>query len=137
MSYLFALFKSLFLILLVAIPYVVYRWAKTNRPAKTGLLTGATFGFVVSPVSLGLYLLGFLLPLIGMLPGLVGLLLTMFHGAPGYQLSILFGFQERGVVVDGTRYLWENVLDGMFWAVTYGLIGFIFDKKLWQYSRRT
>jgi hypothetical protein len=85
----------------------------------------------VSPVSFGLYLLGFLLPLIGMLPGLVGLVLTMFHGAPGYELSILFGFQERGVVVNGTRYIW---LDGIFWGVIYGLIGFIFDKKLWQYS---
>ena len=97
MSYLVALFKCLLLMLLVGIPYVVYRWAKTNRPTRTGVLTGATLDFVVSPVSLGLYLLGFLVPLIGMLPGLVGLVLTMFHGAPVYQLSILFGFLERGV----------------------------------------
>jgi hypothetical protein len=65
MSYLVALFKSLSLMLLSGIPYVVYRWAKINRPPRTGILTGATFGLVVSPVSLGLYLLGFLLPLIG------------------------------------------------------------------------
>ncbi len=69
MSYLVALLKSLSLMLLIGIPYVVYRWAKINRPPRTGILTGATFGLVVSPVSLGLYLLGFLLPLIGMLPG--------------------------------------------------------------------
>ena len=79
---------------LVAIPYLVYRWAKMNRPTRTGVLTGATFGSVVSPVSLGLYLLGFLLPIIGMLPGLLGLLRTMFHGAPGHELSILLGFQS-------------------------------------------
>ena len=49
-----------------------------NQPTRTGVLTGATFGLVVSLVSLRLYLLGFLLPLIGILPGLVGLVLTMF-----------------------------------------------------------
>ena len=103
MSYVSALLKSLLLVLLIAILYLVYRWAKTNQPTKTGVLTGATFGLVVSPVSFGLYLLGFLLPLIGMLPGLVGLVLTMFHGAPGYELSILFGFQERGVVVNSNE----------------------------------
>jgi hypothetical protein len=137
MSYVSALLKSLLLVLLIAIPYLVYRWAKMNRPTRTGVLTGATFGLVVSPVSLGLYLLGFLVPLIGMLPGLVGLVLTMFHGAPAYQLSILFGFLERGVVVKGTRYVGLLLLDGMFWGVTYGLVGFIFDKRLWQYPRRT
>jgi hypothetical protein len=137
MSYVVALFKSLLLMLLVAIPYVVYRWAKINRPARTGVLTGATLGLVVSPVSLGVYLLGFLLPLIGMLPALVGGALTLFHGAPGYELSILLGFLERGVVVDGTRYVWLLLLDGMIWGVTYGLVGSIFDQKLWRYSRRT
>jgi hypothetical protein len=65
-----------------------------NRPTRTGVLTGATFGLVVSPVSLGLYLLGFLLPIIGMLPGLLGLLRMMFHGAPGHELSILLGSQS-------------------------------------------
>jgi hypothetical protein len=82
MSYVSALLKSLLLVLLIAIPYLVYRWAKMNRPTRTGVLTGATFGLVVSPVSLGLYLLGFLVPLIGMLPGLVGLVLTTVSRSP-------------------------------------------------------
>jgi hypothetical protein len=51
---------------------------------------------VVSLMRLRLYLLGFLLPLIGMLPGSVGLVLTMFYGAPVYQLTIRFGFRKRG-----------------------------------------
>src|ERR1043166_1946199 len=95
MSYLIALLKSLLLMLLLTIPYLVYRWARMNQPTKTGVLTGATFGLVVSPVSFGLYLLGFLIPLIGMLPALIGGTLTIFHGTPGYELSILVVFRSQ------------------------------------------
>lgn len=137
MSYLFAVSKALLLILLAAIPYVVYQWARTNRPRQIGLLTGTTLGLVVSPVSSGLYLLGFLLPLIGLIPALVGGMLTMFHGVPGYQLSIFLGIQEPGVVVEGYYVeTWIQGLSGVFWGVTYGIIGFILDKTLFRLSNR-
>ena len=138
MSYLVALLKSLSLILLVVIPYVVYRWSRTNWPTRTGILTGATLGLVVSPVSLGLYFLGFLLPLIGMLPALIGGTLAMFHGAPGYELSILLGFQEPGVVVHGLYALWiQEVLNGVFWSAIYAGVGFFLDKKFLRYAPTT
>jgi len=134
MSYLIALLKSLLLMLLLTIPYLVYRWARMNQPTKTGVLTGATFGLVVSPVSFGLYLLGFLVPLIGMLPALIGGTLTIFHGTPGYELSILVGFQKPGVVVHGTGLVWVEVFNSLFWSVIYGVIGFVLDKKFWRYA---
>ncbi len=133
MSYVVALSKSLVLMLLAGIPYVVYRWAKANWPTRTGVLTGATVGLVASPVSLGVYLLGFLIPFIGMLPALIGGTLWFFHGAPGYQLAILLGFQELGVVVEGSGAIWVEVLSSLFWSPTYAIIGFLLDKKFFRY----
>jgi hypothetical protein len=131
MSYLFSVFKALLLILLAAIPYMVYLWTRANRPRQIGLFTGVTLGLVVSPVSSGLYLLGFLLPLIGLIPALVGGMLAMFHGVPGYQLSIFLGIQEPGVVVEGYyAEIWIQALSAVFWGVTYGIVGLILDKTL-------
>ena len=137
MSFIFALLKSLLLMLLVLIPYATYRWTKANRPSRTGVLTGATVGLVISPVSLGVYLLGFLLPLIGMLPALVGGVLTLFHGAPGYQLSILLGFQEPGVVVHGSDVIWIELLNSLFWSPIYATVGFFLDKTFLRYAPMT
>jgi hypothetical protein len=122
---------------LVAIPYVVYRWAKTNRPTKIGVLTGASFGLVVSPMSLGVYLLGFLLPVFGMPLAFVGGAVALLHGTPGYQLSILLGFNELGVVVHGSGTVWIEVLNGVFWSPIYGVVGFFLDKKFLRYAPMT
>jgi hypothetical protein len=133
MSYLVALSKSLLLMLLIGIPYLVYHWAKTNRPTRSGVLTGATVGLVVYPASLGLYLLGFLLPVFGMPLALLGGALALLHGTPGYQLSIFLGFNELGVVVHGAGSVWIGLLNGVFWSPIYSLVGLILDKKFLRY----
>lgn len=134
MFYVAALSKTLVLICLVAIPYAVYRWAKANWPTRTGVLTGASVGLVVTPVSHGIHFLGYLLPFIGMLLGLIGGALWLFHGAPGYQLSLVFGFQEPGVVVQGFGSIWVEVLSSLFWSLVYAIVGFILDKKFLRYA---
>jgi hypothetical protein len=92
MSYLVALLTSLVLMLLIAIPYMVQRWAKRNRPSRSGVPTLASIGFVIDPASGGLYLFGFLLPVFGMSLAFIGGAIAVLHGTPGYELSILLGF---------------------------------------------
>jgi len=81
---------------------------------------------VISPASLGLYALYFLGP-IAAIPGMAGLALTLFHGAPGYDLSVAMGFVPSRTVVDGSLQASIEALNAGVWAAVYGTLGWLID----------
>lgn len=95
-----------------------YRWATT----------GAAFGVVVSPASLGTYCVGMALGgiFVGLPLALVGLPLAMFHGSPGFQLATTLGLRSSGVVEGVDRVVIEIINAGL-WATVYALLGFSID----------
>ena len=109
------------------IPLLAAFWARARFPASVGLTTGVCFGAIVSPASLGLYSLfytnGFLA-----LFGLVGLVLSMIHSAPGYHLAMSLGVVPPGMVVEGVHRLLVEILNGLVWSSAYGTLGFLFDR---------
>jgi hypothetical protein len=62
--------------------------------------TGVAFGLVAAPASLGLYGLYFIGPIAALL-GMLGLVLTLFHGSPGYNLAVALGLMPSHTVTSG------------------------------------
>lgn len=109
------------------LPVLTFLIVRRKAPQKLWRLTGFSFGLVVAPASFGLYGLYFLGPLVGLLGLLAGLPLALFHGEPGFQLAIHFGFIEPRTVVEGVERMHIALLNGVVWSVVYGVIGFGID----------
>ena len=118
------------LIALIIVPIGAFVWAKRQRPQSVWAVTGASFGLVVAPVSLGLYATYFLGPL-GIVTGMPGLLSALFHGAPGYYICTFVGIVPERTVVEGVGNFYVEASSGVFWALIYGALGWFVD-----YARR-
>lgn len=115
------------LILLIILPVATYLWARKNKPEKKFFITLLAFGLIITPLSMGLYSTYFLGPA-GIVTGMIGLISSMFHTVPGYQLSLSLGFIPRGEVVRGSSQIIVIIFNGVFWASVYGAIGYGVDK---------
>jgi|SRR3990172_5535285 len=113
--------------LLVTVPLVAFLIARRRWPQHTALVTGALFGSIVSPLSLGMYSLFFLHP-IGLPLGLIGGASVMFHGSPGFHFITALGLRNPREVVTGIQSIQIEIANGILWAIIYGMIGFLIDK---------
>ena len=114
--------------LLLIVPVVTRYWSQRNLTTNSWALTGAAFGCVIAPASLGLYSTYYLGPVF-FVTGLVGLALASFHGLPGYQMAPYLGLIEPGNVVSGIPHIPVEVANGFFWALVYGGIGVVLDRR--------
>ncbi|MGH6840358.1 MAG: hypothetical protein ACRD33_10760 [Candidatus Acidiferrales bacterium] len=111
--------------LLLLLPFVVYRLAKRAHSSRTWTLTGLSFGLVISPASLGLYIL-YIVPYVGLVPGIIGLVSSLIHGAPGFEAATALGL--RGThVVNAQEAVTIDVINGLFWGIVYGALGHVKD----------
>lgn len=117
----------LWLLLLVLVPVAARIWAKRHAPQYRSAIVVAGLGLVASPVSLGLYATYFLGPL-GIVTGLAGLVLVLWHVAPGYYICTTLGFVPTHTVVEGTSQVAVEVSNGIFWGAVYGALGYGIDR---------
>ena len=118
---------ALLLILLVAIPIVAYKWAKSHHPEYKTTILGLSFGTIVAPFSMGLYATFFIHP-IGLVTGILGLVMVMFHGSPGYQIAIQLELIPSGVVTTESSNIIITIINGFVWGTIYGVLGYFIDK---------
>lgn len=85
-----------------------------------------TMGSIISPFSMGLYAT-FFIPIIGLVPGIIGLISAMFHGTPGFTMATWLGIREGRTVVNFTEGISIEIINGIFWGVIYGIVGFGVD----------
>jgi len=119
----------LFLLLLALVPIVAYAWAKRHAPMHRNTMLGVGLGLVASPLSLGLYATYFLGP-IGIVTGMVGLVLGLWHGAPGYNICVALGLVPVSTVVEGSSHVAVEIANGVFWGIVYGVLGYGIDRFL-------
>ena len=117
----------LLLILLIIIPIASYKWAKSHRPDYKITILDISFGAIVAPFSMGLYATYFL-HWLGLVTGMLGLVMVMFHGSLGYQASIQLGLIPSGIVTTTSSNIIIAVINGFSWGAIYGLIGYFFHK---------
>jgi hypothetical protein len=117
----------LLLLLLVLVPIAARIWARKHAPQHRGAIVGAGLGLVASPVSLGLYATYFLGPL-GIVTGLAGLVLVLWHVAPGYYICTTLGFVPTHTVVEGGSQVAVEISNGIFWGTVYGAFGYGIDR---------
>lgn len=123
------------LLLLAAVPFVFWRYARSHVPRHVWLVTGVAIGAIISPLSLGLYSTFFLGPL-GLPTGMLGLVSTLFHGAPGFHVAQWLGLVPYEVVT-GLSHVYVELLNGVIWGTLYGLLGFLIDRLLLRARPRT
>lgn len=100
--------------------------ASRNKPfPKRSVIRGISFGLVVSPASLGLYALYYVGPIAAIF-GMPGLVLSMFHGAAGYNIAVAFNLVPSNTVINGTAHIPVEIISSLIWAVVYGFVGYIY-----------
>jgi hypothetical protein len=83
--------------LLWIVPVLTYRWARRINPSHTFCAAGIALGAVASPASMGTYGLFWLAGNHGLMAlpvafvGILGLILLMFDGPPGFYLATSLG----------------------------------------------
>jgi len=115
------------LLALILVPLVVFRIAHQKWPEFLWTVTGFSFGLVAAPVSLGLYAM-FFVPYVGLIPGLIGLPLSLIHGAPGFKIATVLGLRDVHTVVSGNEHLTIGLINALFWSVVYGVLGCAIDR---------
>lgn len=115
------------LLLLITLPVAAYIWSRKHRPKSRYFITLLTLGLIVTPLSLGLYATYFLGPA-GIVTGMIGLASVMFHGAPGYQISLHLGLIPLGEVATGSSHIIVSIINGILWGLVYGAIGYGIDR---------
>jgi hypothetical protein len=114
--------------ILLLLPFVIYRIVKRVQPSQTWTATGLSFGLIVAPASLGLYALYFV-SYLGFVPGMVGLVSSLFHGDPGFEVVTALGLRDPGAVVSGQEAVIIDVINGLFWGIAYGALGHLIDRR--------
>ena len=109
--------------LLWLVPIAAWYITRNQALPKQSIIRGVSFGLVISPASLGLYTLYYVDPLAAII-GMLGLALSLFHGSVGYQAAIALNLIPSHTVVKGSAHIPIELINALFWAVIYGLIGF-------------
>jgi hypothetical protein len=115
------------LTLLIIAPALTFWYARRRRPTNTFAVSGFVFGVVVSPWALGLYSLYYLSPW-GIVPGLVGLVMTLVHGEPGFVVASHLGWIPVGVVSEFKSQAVVEAINAFVWAAVYGTLGLAIDR---------
>jgi hypothetical protein len=118
---------SALLTLLLLVPFGAWYWSKRQLPAFVWASTGAALGAVISPLSLGLYVTSAISPIFISL-GFIGLLSSLFHGAPGFHSCVWAGFIPRGTVVERASHIPVDVANGLLWGLVYCALGAAVDR---------
>jgi len=118
---------SQLLVLLVLVPAIAFVVARRRRPERLYTLVGAALGAVMSPLALGLYSFYFLSPW-GVIPGFLGLVLTLVHGVPGFKVATYAGLIPPGVVSELKSSLTIELINGLVWGLVYAFLGFAIDR---------
>ncbi len=105
----------LLLILLIIISIVAYKWSKSHRPEYKVTILGLSFGAIVSPFSMGLYAT-FFISFLGLVTGMLGLAMSMFHGALGYEIAKLLDLFPSQTVTTQSDGAIIHIINGFVWA---------------------
>ncbi len=119
---------SQWLIFLAIIPLSSIHLTEHFQAKHRWALNGIAFGAVIAPVSFGFLQMTYI-PLIGKLLGLVGLLANLTHGSIGYICLLGGGFVEVNAAITAQQFILINLVNGLFFASCYGLIGYSLDRK--------
>ncbi len=114
------------LLMLWLVPIAAAMLARRVDPPHVWRDTGIALGLVVSPASLGLYSLYFVGPIAAVF-GIVGLVLVLIHGAPGYSLATTMRLVTPGISENAID-LWPEIFNAAIWSVGYGAIGWLADR---------
>ena len=120
---------SQYLIFLAILPLICFEICKLFRCSYKNTIYGISLGLVITPVSFALVQFTYI-PVIGKFIGLVGLLVHLVHCWFGYGCMIGMGVLEPGATVSTMQLDLVHSLNGLFFAIIYGLAGYFRDLRI-------
>lgn len=120
---------SQWLIFLAIIPICSMHLTKHHNIKNRWMWNGIAFGLVVAPMSFGLLQMTYI-PILGKFVGLIGLIGNLIHGSVGYICLVGSGILEFNTVMTGPQLCLINLVNGIIFAYTYGMMGHYVDEKL-------
>jgi hypothetical protein len=115
-------------VLLGVVPAIAYIVSRRVYPRRKWALTGICLGAIICPWSEALYSLFFVHP-VWVIPGLFGLMSSMFHCSLPYQVAIAMGAIPERIVVPEEASVMLNSLGALLWAPIYGVLGAVADNR--------
>jgi len=109
--------------LLWLVPLIVWFLSKKMAPINRSILRGVSFGAVIAPASTGLYGFYFLGQFAAIL-GIFGLVLSVFHSSPGYEIATLTGLIQEHTITKSSGATIIHIINGIFWAIIYGALAY-------------
>ena len=119
-------------LLIIIAPVAVLLLKTGSKQGWRWRIFGAVAGLTIVPISYGMNIAAYHIPVlsIGMPMEIIGMLLLLFHEAPGYQLGIWLGlYSGNEVISQGMPYYYSLQLSAIFWFLIYGGAGYLFDIK--------
>lgn len=120
--------KILLLNLLLIIPIIGFYFIKIHEFKLKYTVFGILLGSIISPLSLGLYSMAFLLPYIGIV-FLIFMPVNLFFSKPAWWLLVKKLSLIDGINLSLYDHLYLSLLNGLIWATLFSLIGLFFDIK--------
>ncbi len=114
---------TLVLLALWFVPIIVLIWSMRKWPRRVGMLTGISFGLIVSPASFGLYGLYYA----GSIVGFLGLASLFIHDSLPYYIATTTGLIPDHTVVEGIFHFYMLVISALVWSIIYGSLGVLID----------
>ena len=111
--------------LLWIIPIIGWYASRELTPINKAVIRGVSLGAIISPASLGLYSIAFYFGPVGMVISILGLTLTLIHGAVGYEIATTIGLYPTHTVVDGSGSISIEIINGLFWSLVYSGVYYV------------
>lgn len=86
------------------------------------MIIGISLGSVISPIGLGIYYAGYMIPFIGILL-ILFVPITAMHGAAGLGIAKALNLpHSKGLNLE------VELINGIIWGLFFGFLGLLFDK---------
>jgi len=59
---------------------------------------------------------------------IVGLISSLFHGEPGWEILTNIGAVPSGTTTTAMSDVWLDVANGLIWMTIYGAVGLVLDR---------
>jgi hypothetical protein len=97
-------------------------------PRRLCTVMGISLGLIVSPISLGIYYLGYMIPFIGLIYIVFFAMVLVPHAVAGYEIAAYLFHMKPDSTTWTIERIYVELINGLIWGTFYGIIGYYIDR---------
>lgn len=110
------------------IPVVTIPVATKLDPRRLCTVMGISLGLIISPISLGIYYLGYMIPFIGLIYIVFYATVLVPHSVVGYKIAAYLFHMKPDSTTWTIERIYVELINGLIWGTFYGIIGYYIDR---------